>query len=262
MRSHFRQVFVGGVAIVTEHGKLEQCRVIPIIGVLRRLAAHRIRHDRKDARLAGVGLVLLLHQGQRVDARVSVTPVGFKTLQVCIDGSPQEAARLGTAGFLRFAPPVLIDAAEQPVGLARRTELGDDLLEHRLGIVETLDPIEREAELLADHLRALQRRRHALIQLDHRPVGFDVAQREIKVDDDAGFDVVEVFQRRLGGDLLDRLGAGAHRVGKPLLVAFRIIDLLAKHVGLGMIDLPMRQHIDQLKDRTVVMRLMPRRRQM
>ena len=105
-----------------------------------------------------------------------------------------------TAVFLRLGPAILVDAAEQPVGLARSAKLGDHLLEHLFGVLEALLAVEREAELLAHHLGALQRPRHAVVKLDHGGIGLDVAQRQIEIDDHAGLDLVEILERRLGGD--------------------------------------------------------------
>ncbi len=93
-----------------------------------------------------------------------------------------------------------------------------------------------------------------LVEIDHAAIGFDVAQRQEQVHHDAGLDIDQIGKRGIGRDLLHRLGALAHGLAQPVLVSLRVVDALAKHVGLAVVDLPARQIVDQLEHRAVVAR--------
>ena len=100
----------------------------------------------------------------------------------------------------------------------------------------------------------MQRWRQAVVKIDHAGTGLHVAQREEQVDHDAGLDFEQIGERRFGRDLLHGLEPLADGRGQPVLVSLRIIDHLAKHVRLAVVDLPARQVVDQLEHRAVVAR--------
>jgi hypothetical protein len=115
--------------------------------------------------------------------------------------------------------------------------------------------VERKAQLLAHHLGTLQRRRHALVEVDHGAVRLHRPQRQEQVDDDADLDLKKIGERGIGGHGLDRLGTILARDFETLLVLLRVGRALAKQVGLGVIDLDARHVLDELEHRAVVVRI-------
>lgn len=91
-----------------------------------------------------------------------------------------------------------------------------------------------------------------MVKIDHRGVGFHVAQGQKKINDDARLHFQQIGERGLLRHALHRFPSFAHGGAQAVLVALGIVGGLAEDVGLGMIHLPARHVLDQLKNRAVV----------
>src|SRR4030095_17916 len=82
-------------AFVTgEYCQLKSCRVVPVIGLASSDAAFDgVRHYWQQLLLAWIRLIAQLHQSDRVDAWIRVTPISFKTTHVRVNRFVEQATR-------------------------------------------------------------------------------------------------------------------------------------------------------------------------
>ena len=139
-----------------------------------------------------------------------------------------------------------------------RTELIDHPFENLFRLREPTLAVERKSELLPHHLCALERQRHAIVQLYHIGMRLDIAQRKKQIDDNTGFDFEQIGEARLRRDSLHGLRTLADGRVESILVFFRIIDALAKYIRLGVIDLPARKIVYELEHWAVIVRIAAR----
>jgi hypothetical protein len=223
--------------------------VVPVVGLAGRdLALDGVAHDRDQPLAAWVRRLAQLHQGHRVDAGIGVPPVGLEPFEVGLDRLVEQAARPDRlTGLGSGFPAVLVDAAEDAVGLAAGSALGDEIQEDTLGFLAAAGAVQGKGQLLPDHHGGGEARRHSAGKLDHRLPGLYRAIGEEQVDDDGRFVVLEPAQALL--DRLDGLLALAPCRRQPLLDPGRIAHTVAEHVGLQVLDVG--KAFDQLEDRAV-----------
>src|SRR5262249_28232719 len=147
-------------------------------------------------------------------------------------------------------PAVLVDATEEPVGLAAGAHLVDHGPQLALGLVGPAAAVEREAVLLADETDAPDGLGHRLGQADHVRPRPRSAIRQKEVHEDPGLHVVLWSET-----LLDRahgVAAARPRVRELLFGLRRVGGLFAERVRLQPVDLRPRKTGDDLEDGAVV----------
>ena len=195
--------------------------------------------------------------GSRISSSVTALIPGYASRQsasnpfvyASIARSSSPARQHAAAVLLRRQPAVLVDAAEDPVGLAARTATLDQVEQLSLSALAFTRPVQRERELLADHRGRRERRRHLLDELDHLRPRLHRAIGEEEVDHDLRLGVLD--RREIGFDGPHRLHALAAGLRQLLLALRGVAHLIAEHVGLGAVDLRRRQPVDQLEERAV-----------
>ena len=212
--------------------------------------SHGVACDAGDLSGGAVARIGDGHQRRGVDAGIGVAPVCLEALPVSGDGLAQMAARLDLAScFARLVPAVLVDAAKQAAGLARRAAFLDHLHQDRFGFAVPAEAIERHRPLLAHQHGALQRAVEPAAKIDHALPLRQRAIGEQQVDRDAGLDRVDVAEPV--AHRVERRDAARARVGELLFQHFGIGDLGAKDVGLQPVDRRRLVALEQLKQRRV-----------
>ena len=197
----------GGLLVAPDHGQLQQRGVVPVVLLAAcHPALDRVPHDREELLDARVLRVADLEQRDGVDPRIRVPPVRLEPLRVRVDRPLEQPARQHPAAvLLRRQPAVLVDAAEDPVGLAARTSTLDQVEQLSLSALAFTRPVQRERELLADHGGRRERRRHLLDELDHLRPRLHRAIGEEEVDHDLRLGVLD--RAEIGFDGPHRLHA-------------------------------------------------------
>ncbi len=175
-----------------------------------------------DQRLLGIGTRLAdLHERHGIDPEIGVAPVGLEARLIGLDRLVELALSAQGRALAQALPAVLVDAAEQPIGLAAGAEVRDDCLQRLLRVLRAAGPVEREPVLLAHQPRAPDGLGHRLGDPDHVVPRLGRAVGEQEVDQHAGLDVAaeraEVVFDRAHGRLGIVLLVGAACGGKTLL---------------------------------------------